>query len=158
MRISTSTISVSILNSTDNRDHIYLCSAYVIYKHSRLSVCQKQACFAGSTLFQKMSLSISTIDSLNHLEPESRHFSHLRTPPPPSPSLLIPHVILLVCAAIVLLARPTMSAVSKSSKKSAINGGVVDINHLEQEIQADLASYRQHKAQDGMKKRAIHTS
>ena len=51
-----------------------------------------------------------------------------------------------------------MSAVSKSSKKSAINGGVVDINHLEQEIQADLASYRQHKAQDGMKKRAIHTS
>ena len=51
-----------------------------------------------------------------------------------------------------------MSAVSKSSKKSVINGGVVDINHLEQEIQADLASYRQHKAQDGMKKRAIHTS
>lgn len=53
---------------------------------------------------------------------------------------------------------PTMSDVGKSSKKSAINGGVVDVGYLQREIQADLATYRQNKAQDGMKKRAIHTS
>ena len=32
------------------------------------------------------------------------------------------------------------------------------MSHLEREIQADVATYRQYKAEDGMKKRAIHTS
>jgi hypothetical protein len=42
--------------------------------------------------------------------------------------------------------------------KSAINGTTVDISKLAREIQADVAKYRQHKAEDGMKKRAIHSS
>jgi hypothetical protein len=45
-----------------------------------------------------------------------------------------------------------------SKRLSAINGKTLDINHLEREIQADVATYRQFKAEDGMKKRAIHTS
>jgi hypothetical protein len=40
--------------------------------------------------------------------------------------------------------------------KSVINGTTVDISHLAREIQADVAKYRQYKAEDGMKKRAIH--
>jgi hypothetical protein len=42
--------------------------------------------------------------------------------------------------------------------KSAINGTTVDVNQLAREIQADVANYRQYKAEDSMKKRAIHTS
>jgi len=42
--------------------------------------------------------------------------------------------------------------------KSVINGTTVDISHLAREIQADVAKYRQYKAEDGMKKRAIHAS
>lgn len=45
-----------------------------------------------------------------------------------------------------------------SKSKSAINGRSIDISRLEREIQADVATYRQYKAEDGMKKRAIHTS
>jgi hypothetical protein len=41
--------------------------------------------------------------------------------------------------------------------KSAINGTTVDVNQLAREIQADVANYRQYKAEDSMKKRAIHT-
>jgi hypothetical protein len=42
--------------------------------------------------------------------------------------------------------------------KSVIDGKTVDISHLAREIQADVAKYRQYKAEDGMKKRAIHAS
>jgi hypothetical protein len=42
--------------------------------------------------------------------------------------------------------------------KSAINGTTVDVNQLAREIQADVANYRQYKAEDTMKKRAIHSS
>ncbi|KAL3815910.1 hypothetical protein ACHAXA_005758 [Cyclostephanos tholiformis] len=42
--------------------------------------------------------------------------------------------------------------------KSVVNGTTVDIGQLAREIQADVANYRQHKAEDGMKKRAIHAS
>jgi hypothetical protein len=42
--------------------------------------------------------------------------------------------------------------------KSAINGTTVDVSQLAREIQADIANYRQYKAEDTMKKRAIHTS
>lgn len=42
--------------------------------------------------------------------------------------------------------------------KSAINGTTVDVSQLAREIQADVANYRQYKAEDTMKKRAIHTS
>lgn len=42
--------------------------------------------------------------------------------------------------------------------KSAINGTTVDISQLAREIQADVANYRQYKAEDTMKKRAIHAS
>ena len=42
--------------------------------------------------------------------------------------------------------------------KSAINGRTLDITHLVREIQADVATYQQYKAEDVMKKRAIHTS
>ena len=52
-----------------------------------------------------------------------------------------------------------MSVVGRSTKKSAIGrGGSVDISNLEREIQNDVASYRKNKSEDGMKKRAIHTS
>lgn len=42
--------------------------------------------------------------------------------------------------------------------KSAIGDGGIDIGQLEREIKRDVATYRQFKAEDGMKKRAIHTS
>ena len=44
--------------------------------------------------------------------------------------------------------------------KSAItaDGKSVDISRLEREINEDLALYRRHTAEDGMKKKAIHTS
>mmetsp|Transcript_1028 Transcript_1028/g.2279 ORF Transcript_1028/g.2279 Transcript_1028/m.2279 type:complete len:321 (+) Transcript_1028:137-1099(+) len=45
-----------------------------------------------------------------------------------------------------------------SISKSAISKRTIDISHLEREIKQDVASYRQYKAEDGMKKRAIHAS
>ena len=43
--------------------------------------------------------------------------------------------------------------------KSVINAdGSVDISRLEHEIREDLSLYRKHNAEDGMKKKAIHTS
>jgi len=48
--------------------------------------------------------------------------------------------------------------VMSSGNKSAINGGTIDIAHLEREIRQDVATYRQYKAEDGMKKRAVHSS
>jgi hypothetical protein len=44
--------------------------------------------------------------------------------------------------------------------QSVINpdGKSIDISRLEREIKEDLSIYRQHTAEDGMKKRAIHTS
>ena len=43
--------------------------------------------------------------------------------------------------------------------KSIINAdGSVDISRLEREIKQDLSLYRKHAAEDGMKKKAIHTS
>ncbi|KAL7545168.1 hypothetical protein ACHAWF_008524 [Thalassiosira exigua] len=42
--------------------------------------------------------------------------------------------------------------------QSAINGAAVNISHLEREIRRDVSCYRQYKAEDGMKKRAIHSS
>ncbi|KAL3764109.1 hypothetical protein ACHAWU_003921 [Discostella pseudostelligera] len=47
---------------------------------------------------------------------------------------------------------------SKSKSTISGNGRTLDMSHLEREIQADVATYRQYKAEDGMKKRAIHTS
>jgi len=44
------------------------------------------------------------------------------------------------------------------SIRSVNAGGTVDIDHLEREIRADVANFRRYKAEDGMKKRAIHTS
>ncbi|KAL9183634.1 hypothetical protein ACHAXT_004490 [Thalassiosira profunda] len=43
--------------------------------------------------------------------------------------------------------------------KSAIDGSSrLDVDRLQREVLADVATYRQYKAEDGMKKRAIHTS
>lgn len=42
--------------------------------------------------------------------------------------------------------------------KSVIKGTTVDVSHLAREIQADVAKYQQYKAEDEMKKRAIHAS
>ena len=52
---------------------------------------------------------------------------------------------------IAIIAMPVRS-------KSAINGTTVDVSQLAREIQADIANYRQYKAEDTMKKRAIHAS
>jgi hypothetical protein len=47
-----------------------------------------------------------------------------------------------------------------SSNKSAINadGTTINLSHLEREIQQDIGIYHKHAAEDGMKKRAVHTS
>eukprot|EP00584_Thalassiosira_punctigera_P003530 CAMPEP_0172529498 /NCGR_PEP_ID=MMETSP1067-20121228/3561_1 /TAXON_ID=265564 ORGANISM="Thalassiosira punctigera, Strain Tpunct2005C2" /NCGR_SAMPLE_ID=MMETSP1067 /ASSEMBLY_ACC=CAM_ASM_000444 /LENGTH=311 /DNA_ID=CAMNT_0013313557 /DNA_START=113 /DNA_END=1048 /DNA_ORIENTATION=+ len=44
------------------------------------------------------------------------------------------------------------------SKPSVISKGTIHIGHLEREIKHDVATYRQYKAEDEMKKRAIHVS
>ena len=45
-----------------------------------------------------------------------------------------------------------------TKSKSALNGRTLNIGNLEREIEADVAKYQQYKAEDGMIKRAIHTS
>lgn len=45
-----------------------------------------------------------------------------------------------------------------SRSKSAICKSAIDISHLEREIRQDVAAYQQYKAEDGMKKRAVHIS
>jgi len=52
----------------------------------------------------------------------------------------------------------SLPSIMPTRSKSVINGTTVDISHLAREIQADVAKYRQYKAEDGMKKRAIHAS
>ena len=44
--------------------------------------------------------------------------------------------------------------------KSAINpdGKTINIGHLEREVKEDVAIYHKCKAEDNMKKRAVHTS
>ena len=54
--------------------------------------------------------------------------------------------------------RCIISSAMTTKSKSALNGRTLNIGNLEREIEADVAKYQQYKAEDGMKKRAIHTS
>ncbi|KAL7461487.1 hypothetical protein ACHAXS_001908 [Conticribra weissflogii] len=49
---------------------------------------------------------------------------------------------------------------ASAKNKSILNlgGKTINISHLEQEIKGDVASYHKYRAEDGMKKRAVHAS
>ena len=45
-----------------------------------------------------------------------------------------------------------------STARSVIKGGKIDVRQIEKEVQNEVIAYRTHQAEDGMKKKAIHTS
>lgn len=49
---------------------------------------------------------------------------------------------------------------SSARNKSVFNPDrkTINVGHLEREITRDVASYHKYRAEDGMKKRAVHTS